>query len=102
TLYGIHVIGIEPGNMLLTVLLLASLLTAAALFPVMQWLGNKIGFRNAFMVTEAIWIAALIPFLFLDDHPIAAVICMVFVGIGLSGAMYFVDIIIGRVIRESY
>ena len=101
TLYGIHVIGIEPGNMLLTVLLLASLLTAAALFPVMQWLGNKIGFRNGFMVTEGIWIAALIPFLFLDDHPIAAVICMVFVGIGLSGAMYFVDIIIGRVIDED-
>jgi len=101
TLYGIHIIGIEKGDMLLTVLLLAALLTAAALFPVMEWLGNKIGFRNAFMVTEGIWIAALIPFLFLDDHPIAAVICMVFVGIGLSGAMYFVDIIIGRVIDED-
>ncbi len=101
TLYGIHVIGIEKGNMLLTILLLAALLTAAALFPVMEWLGNKIGFRNAFMVTEGIWIAALIPFLFLDDHPIAAVICMCFVGIGLSGAMYFIDIIIGRVIDED-
>jgi len=101
TLYGIHIIGIEEGNMLLTVLLLAALLTAAALFPVMEWLGNKIGFRNGFMVTEGIWIAALIPFLFLDNHPIAAVICMCFVGIGLSGAMYFVDIIIGRVIDED-
>ena len=101
TLYGIHVIGIEEGEMLLTVLLLAALLTAAALFPVMEWLGNKIGFRNAFMVTEGLWILALIPFLFLDGHPIAAVICMVFIGIGLSGAMYFVDIIIGRVIDED-
>ncbi|QEE15521.1 MFS transporter [Promethearchaeum syntrophicum] len=101
TLYGIHVIGIESGEMLLTILLLAALLTAAALFPVMEWLGNKIGYRNAFMVTEGIWIAALIPFLFLDNRPIAAVICMVFVGIGLSGAMYFTDIIIGRVIDED-
>ena len=102
TLYGIHIIGIdEENNLLLTALLLAALLTAAALFPVMEWLGNKLGFRNAFMVTEAIWVAALIPFLFLDDHPIAAVICMCFIGIGLSGAMYFVDIIIGRVIDED-
>ena len=101
TLYGIHVIGIEEGNMLLTVLLLAALLTAAIFFPILQWFGNKIGHRNAFMVTETIWILALIPFLFLDDHPVAAVICMVFIGIGLSGAMYFVDIIIGRVIDED-
>ena len=104
TLYGIHVIGIvpgEPGEMLLTVLLLAALLTAALLFPVMEWLGNKIGYRNAFMVTEGIWIAALIPFLFLDNHPTAAVICMIFIGIGLSGAMYFTDIIIGRIIDED-
>ncbi|MHA1719702.1 MAG: MFS transporter [Promethearchaeota archaeon] len=101
TLYGIHVIGIEEGNMLLTVLLLAALLTAAVFFPILQWFGNKIGHRNAFMVTETIWILALIPFLFLDDHPVAAVICMVFIGIGLSGAMYFVDIIIGRVIDED-
>ncbi len=105
-LYGIHVVGINPDpdspdSMLLTVLLLAALLTAALFFPILQWLGNKIGHRNAFMVTETIWILALIPFLFLDERPIAAVICMCFIGIGLSGAMYFVDLMIARVIDED-
>jgi glycoside/pentoside/hexuronide:cation symporter, GPH family len=100
-LYGIHVLGIGEGDFLLTLLLLAAFLSATCFFPVMQKLGNKVGFRKAFMISETIWIFALIPFAFLDNQPYIAIFCMIFVGIGLSGAMYFVDIIIGNVIDED-
>jgi GPH family glycoside/pentoside/hexuronide:cation symporter len=103
SLYGIHVVGITEGNFILTAMLLAAFLTAAAMFPVLQWLGNKIGMRTAFIVTEVIWILSLIPFWFFNENTaaIVPVIAMMFVGVGLAGVMYFVDIIIGRVIDED-
>ncbi len=101
-LYGTHVLGIGKENsFLLTVLLLSAFLTAAACFPLMEWLGKKVGMRNGFIITEIVWIVAIIPFWFLDNLPYLGIVCMIFVGIGLSGAMYFVDIIIGRVIDED-
>ncbi len=102
SLYGIWVLGIQKGDFLLTVMLLVAFLTASAFFPVMEWLGNKIGFRNGFIVSNSIWIASLIPYYFFSEETQTfAVICMFFVGIGLAGAMYYVDIILGRVIDED-
>ena len=83
--------------------------SATAFFPVMRWLGNRIGMRNAFIVSESIWIVALIPFTFLQEggfwlgisHNYWAVIFMAVNGIGLSGAMYFVDILIANIIDED-
>ena len=94
---------------MLTIMLLTAFLSATAFFPLMRWLGNKIGMRNAFIVSEAIWIAALIPFTFLQEggvwlgltHNIWAVIFMGVNGIGLSGAMFFVDVIMGNIIDED-
>ncbi len=100
-LYGIHVLGIPEGSILLSLLLLVALLSAAFLFPVCKKIGLKIGMRNAFMVTEVIWIGALIPFWFLDNQPIIAMVFMILMGFGLAGAMYFVDIIIGSIIDED-
>ena len=82
-------------------LLLIALLSAAVFFPFMKKLGLKVGMRNAFMITETIWIVSLIPFWFLDNQPYIAMVCMAFMGIGLSGAMYYVDIIIASVIDED-
>ncbi|MHA1745212.1 MAG: MFS transporter, partial [Promethearchaeota archaeon] len=103
SLYGIHVVGLTKGNFMLTAMLLAAFLTAAALFPVLQWFGNKVGMRKAFISTEVIWIGSLIPFWFFNEttNPIVPVIAMMFVGVGLAGVMYFVDILIGRVIDED-
>lgn len=102
SLYGIWVLGIKEGDFLLTIMLLVAFLTAAAFFPVMEWLGNKIGFRNGFIVSDLIWIASLIPFYFFGtEDKLLAVIAMFFVGIGLAGAMYYVDIILGRIIDED-
>jgi GPH family glycoside/pentoside/hexuronide:cation symporter len=100
-LYGIHVLGITEGSFLLSVLLLAAFLSAAALFPVCRKLGLKFGMRNGMMITTVIWIIALIPFWFLDNQPFVAMGCMVFMGMGLSGSMYYVDIIIASIIDED-
>ncbi|MHA1612907.1 MAG: MFS transporter, partial [Promethearchaeota archaeon] len=101
-LYGIWVLGIEQGNITLTLMLLVAFITAAFLFPVMEKLGNKFGMRTGFIISDTIWILALIPYWFFGEQSqTIAVICMAFVGIGLSGAMYFVDILIGRVIDED-
>ncbi len=101
SLYGINVLGIPQESFLLTVLLLVTLLSAMFLFPVCKIIGLKIGMRKAFMVTEAIWIGALIPFWYLDNQPILAIVFMAIMGFGLAGAMYYVDIIIGSIIDED-
>ncbi len=100
-LYGIHVLLIDEESFLLSLLLLVALLSAAVFFPICRKIGLKIGMRKAFMVTEGIWIGALIPFWFLDNQPVLALVFMIFIGIGLAGAMYYVDIIIGSIIDEA-
>ncbi|OLS13088.1 MAG: major facilitator superfamily transporter [Promethearchaeota archaeon CR_4] len=99
-LYGIKVLLIEQ-PFLRTALLLCAFLSAAAFFPVQRKIGNKIGMRNGFMVSGSVWIASLIPFWFIDGNPIAGLVCMALMGFGLSGAMYYVDIIIASVIDED-
>lgn len=102
SLYGIWVLGIQEGDFLLTAMLLVAFLTAFAFFPVMEWIGNKIGARNGFILSDSIWIISLIPYYFFsENNQILAVVCMFFVGIGLAGAMFYVDIIIGRIIDED-
>ncbi len=108
-LYGQFVLGVEAGDFTLTLMLLVAFLSATALFPLMRWLGNKIGMRNAFIISEFVWILAIIPFAFLQEgcswiglsHNIWAIIFMGVNGVGLAGAMFFVDIIIGNIIDED-
>ncbi len=100
-LYGIQVLGIPEGSILLSLLLLVGLLSAAVLFPVCRKIGLKFGMRNGFMLTEVIWMGALIPFWFLDNQPVLAMVFMILIGFGLAGAMYYVDIIIGSIIDED-
>nr|MDO8087349.1 MFS transporter [Candidatus Sigynarchaeum springense] len=100
-LYGIQVLGITEGSFLLSLLLLVAFLSAAALFPLCRKLGLKVGMRNGMMITTLVWIFALIPFLFLDNQPYVAMICMAISGIGLSGALYYVDILIASIVDED-
>ncbi|MHA1777883.1 MAG: hypothetical protein DRO88_08095 [Promethearchaeia archaeon] len=102
SLYGIWVLGIEKGDFTLTLMLLVALLVAAATFPLMEWMGKKFDMRIGFIISNTIWILSLIPFWFFNESSQnAAIITMALVGIGLSGAMYYVDILIGRVIDED-
>jgi GPH family glycoside/pentoside/hexuronide:cation symporter len=100
-LYAIHVLGLKDGSILISVMLLTGFLSAMAMFPFMKKLGLKIGWRNGFIVTQLFWALALIPFAFLDNQPYWAIFCMIFVGIGLAGAIYFVEPILANVIDED-
>ena len=54
------------------------------------------------MMTTVIWMVTLLPFLFLTpETKILAIPCMMLVGLGLGGAMYHVDILIGNIIDED-
>ncbi|MHA1473875.1 MAG: MFS transporter [Promethearchaeota archaeon] len=101
SLYAIHVLGIEENAFLISLLLLVAFLTAGVMFPLLEKLGRKIGWRNGFILTQILWIFALIPFWFLDNKPYLGLVCMIFMGIGLSGGIYFVDPIIADIIDED-
>ena len=98
-LYAIHVLGVE--GIMVSVLLLAAFISAAACFPLMKKIGARWGWRNGFIFTQIIWIFVLIPFWFFDGQPILAMIGMIFMGVALSGAMYFVEPILANVIDED-
>nr|MDO8087348.1 MFS transporter [Candidatus Sigynarchaeum springense] len=100
-LYGINVLKIGKESFLLTALLLVAFLSAAAFFPVMRKIGQKIGNRNGFIATSIEWIVALVPFWFLDNNPIGGLVCMAFMGFGLSGSMYYADLIIADIIDDD-
>lgn len=100
-LYAIWVLGIKEGNIMISALLLAAFLTAGALFPLMKNIGMKLGWRNAFILSQLIWCLALVPFWFIDGQPYLGLICMMLMGFGLSGAIYFVEPIIAQIIDED-
>lgn len=102
-LYGQFVLEIPAKSLILTLMLLLAFLSATVFFPVMRKIGLKYGMRNGFIISGIVWIVALIPFGFFDgtsDIPMA-MFFMIIIGFGLSGAMYYVDIIIGSIIDED-
>ncbi|MCF2141774.1 MAG: MFS transporter [Candidatus Lokiarchaeota archaeon] len=100
-LYAIFVLGIAEGGILVSAILLVAFLSATAAFPLMKSIGLRFGWRNGFIISSIFWIFALIPFWFLENQPYWAIFCMIFLGVGLSGAMYFVEPIIGNIVDED-
>jgi Na+/melibiose symporter-like transporter len=100
-LFAVHVLDIDEG-IIITLALVASLGVAALLLPVHAKLGQKIGMRNAFMVTLASWIGLLFPFVFLSTGDVVlGIIITAIQGFALSGCMFYVDILHGAVIDED-
>lgn len=103
-LYANHVLhdsnGIPTHGIMVSLVLLSGFLVAMACFPLMKKIGMKFGWRNGFIMTAAFWIFALIPFWFISNQYVAMGF-MVFVGVGLSGSIYFVDPIIANLIDED-
>ena len=100
-LYAVWVLGVQEGNILISVLLLAAFISAGALFPVMKKIGLKLGWRNGFILSQLVWCAVLVPFWFLDGRPYLAIVFMAALGFGLSGAIYFIEPIIAQIIDED-
>ena len=104
-LYAEHVLQVPKGSVfLITIPLMLAFIVAAAVFPLHKKIGEKIGMRNGLILTCAVWIGTLAPYFFMFAHPVMQIL-LFFVtasqGFSLSGAMYYVDILIGDVIDED-
>ena len=104
-LYGEFVLGfVEP---LMISLLLGATFLSAAIFMTILWkpLVQKIGPRKSWLISMTIWIATLAPLFFLYSTmpflEITAYIVFFLIGIGLSGSIYIVDIIIADIVDED-
>lgn len=101
-LFAVHILGVTEGAFIITLSLLAALGVAAFMLPLHAKLGQKVGMRNAFMITLGAWIGLLIPFLFLQEGDLVVGILITAIqGIALSGCLFYVDIIHGSVIDED-
>jgi len=101
-LYGKFVLGIGEGESILLALLLGLLFISAVIFMNLVWkpVVQKIGLRKTWIISMSIWIITLIPLMFLQDV-FSAMIVFFFIGIGFSGSLYIIDLIIADIIDED-
>ena len=99
-LYGKFVLGIS--DTLLLSLLLGVAFISAAIFMTILWkpLVQKIGPRKSWLISMTIWIILLAMLMFISDY-ILGLIIFGLMGIGLSGSLYIIDIIIGDIVDED-
>ncbi|MFX1288286.1 MAG: MFS transporter [Promethearchaeota archaeon] len=101
-LYGEFILGF--GDPFMISLLLGVTFLSAAFFMTLLWkpLVQKIGPRKSWLISMTIWIATLAPLFFLGPGmEVAAFVVFFLIGIGLSGSLYIVDIIIADIIDED-
>jgi len=99
-LYAEFVLGIEV-PMLTSVMLLLTFLSAG-LFMTLVWkpVVRKLGNRKTWMISMGVWIVLLIPLLFIQEF-ISGMIVFFLIGIGLSGSLYIVDLILADIIDDD-
>ncbi|MHA1265249.1 MAG: MFS transporter [Candidatus Helarchaeota archaeon] len=98
--YGTYVLNIEKQSILLSLLLLVAFLMAIPGILLWKWIGRKIGVKKGYMISLIGWACALSPFYFISDF-VSGIIVMVFVGLGLAGSLYYIDLIISDIIDED-
>jgi len=104
-LYGEFILGFA--DPLMISLLLGATFLSTALFMTFLWkpLVQKIGPRKSWLASMTIWIATLFPLFFLNSTmpflEITAYIVFFLIGIGLSGSLYIIDIIIADIVDED-
>ena len=101
-LYAKAVLGMEDAFM--TSLLLACTFLSSAIFITILWkpVVRKIGNRKAWMISMTLWIFTLLPLMFLGPNMvIVAMIVFFFIGLGLSGSFYIIDLIISDIVDED-
>lgn len=104
-LYAEFVLGfVDP---LMISLLLGATFLSTAIFMTLLWkpLVQKIGPRKSWLMSMTIWIATLFPLFFLDSTTpfleFFAYLVFFLIGIGLSGSLYIIDIIIADIVDED-
>ena len=83
-------------------LLLGLTFISAMLFITFLWRPavRKIGNRKAWMISMTIWIFSLFPLMFIGDL-IPALFIFFLLGIGLSGSLYIIDLIVADIVDED-
>jgi len=104
-LYGEFILGFE--DPLMISLLLGATFLSAALFMTLLWkpLVQKLGPRKSWLISMSIWIITLAPLFFLNSTmpflEVIAFIVFFLIGIGLSGSLYIIDIVIADIVDED-
>ncbi|MHA2183767.1 MAG: MFS transporter [Promethearchaeota archaeon] len=85
-------------------LLLGFTFIASVLFITFVWkpIVRRLGNRKAWMISMATWIVTLLPLMFLGPNmEILAMIVFFFIGLGLSGSLYIIDLIVSDIVDED-
>jgi len=101
-LYGEFILGFTDTFMIS--LLLGTTFLSAALFMTLIWkpLVQKIGPRKSWLISMSLWIISLMPLFFLGPNmELMAFIVFFLIGIGLSGSLYIIDIVIADIVDEG-
>jgi GPH family glycoside/pentoside/hexuronide:cation symporter len=100
-LFGIHVLEIGEGeSFLLGILLGITFISAMIFMPLWYKVAMKYGIRKAFMYSMTSFIVVLSPFMFVAGKIIAFIVFF-FVGLGLSGSLLYVDLLLAAIIDED-
>jgi len=100
-LYGSYVLHIPEEESMLLGLLLGSTFISAAIFMILwRFIALKIGMKKGYMLSFAVFIVTLFPLILINSMEIAFIIFFL-VGIGLSGALLFGDIVLGAIIDQD-
>jgi GPH family glycoside/pentoside/hexuronide:cation symporter len=107
TLYSLYckfVLGLEKPFLYYGLSITLAFIVAALVMPLHKKIGLRYGMRTGFMITMVEMIAAFMPFLFFSANAtslIFAIITSAFIGFGISGIMFYFDILMGYVIDED-
>ena len=98
-LFFTYAVGIEDTE-LIGILLLVMFLVSAASTPLWEKIRVKKGARMCGLIGIAVWVVAVLLFAYSINFEMA-MICMIFLGVGLGGGLYFYDQCIAEIIDED-
>jgi len=99
-LYATYVLNIGQDSIWISVLLLISFLSSIPGVLIWKKVDSEVGSKKTFIFATIFWIISFIPFIFINKYWIAA-IAMIFVGFGLGGAPFLIDLNISNIIDED-
>ena len=94
-----HAVHIDDPE-LIGILLLVMFLVSAASTPLWEKIRVKKGARMCGLIGIAVWVVAVLLFAYSINFEMA-MICMIFLGVGLGGGLYFYDQCIAEIIDED-
>ena len=99
-LYATYVLNIDQDSIFISLLLLIGFLSSIPGVLIWKKVDSQVGSKKTFIFATIFWIISFIPFIFIGEYWIAA-IAMIFVGFGLGGAPFLIDLNISNIIDED-